>query len=93
MGMGRKLLCKWVGMGWKVSVLDNWVGIGWKVGVEFAKTSTDFFKDCKEVRVLMEGEIRDLPGSVKDSSKDFGLEGLRAILDGYAEPHSAMSYV
>jgi hypothetical protein len=26
----------------------------------------------------MEGEVGDIPGSIKDSTKDFGLEGLDA---------------
>jgi hypothetical protein len=34
----------------------------------------------------MEGEVGDIPGSIKDSMKDFGLEGL-------AEHHSSMPYV
>jgi hypothetical protein len=34
----------------------------------------------------MEGEVGDILWSVKDSTKDFGLEGL-------AEPHSSMPHV
>jgi hypothetical protein len=56
--------------------LDKWVKTGWKVGVGFTKSSTDFFKDCRKVGVLTESEIEVIPGSVKDSMKDFGLEGL-----------------
>jgi hypothetical protein len=42
--MGRKLL-------------DKWVRMGWKVREKFTKSCLDLFKDCREVGVLMEGEI------------------------------------
>jgi hypothetical protein len=46
--------------------------------VKFPKSNSNFFQDCSEVGILMEGEVGDIPGSVKDSTKDFGLEGLDA---------------
>jgi hypothetical protein len=39
---------------------------------------SNFFQNCREVGILMEDEVGDIPGSVKDSTKDFGLEGLDA---------------
>jgi hypothetical protein len=53
--------------------------------MEFPESIPNFFQTCREVGILMEGEVGDIPGSVKDSTKDFGLEGL-------AEPHSSMPY-
>jgi hypothetical protein len=46
--------------------------------VEFQESILNFFQNCREVGILMEGEVGDIPGSVKDSTKDFGLEGLDA---------------
>jgi hypothetical protein len=48
--------------------------------VEFPKSIPNFFQNCGEVGILMEGEVGDIPGSVKDSTKDFGLEGLGCVL-------------
>jgi hypothetical protein len=62
---------------------------GW-VGMEFTKSNTDFFKDSRKVGVLI--DIGDIPGSVKDSTTDFGLEGLDAC-NRLAKPHSSMRYV
>jgi hypothetical protein len=31
----------------------------------------NFFEDYRKVRIMMEGEVGDIPGSVKDSMKDF----------------------
>jgi hypothetical protein len=42
--------------------------------VKFPEFNSNFFQDCREVGILMEGEVGDIPGSVKDSAKDFGLE-------------------
>jgi hypothetical protein len=42
--------------------------------VKFPKSNSNFFQDCREVGILMEGEVGDIPGSIKD----FGLEGLDA---------------
>jgi hypothetical protein len=53
--------------------------------VKFPESNSNFFQDCREVGILM-GEVGDIPGSVKDSTKDLGLEVL-------AEPHSSMPYV
>jgi hypothetical protein len=46
------------------------------VSVEFPESIPNFFQNCREVGILMEGEVGDVPGSAKDSTKDFGLEGL-----------------
>jgi hypothetical protein len=46
--------------------------------VEFSESIPNFFQNCREIGILMEGEVGDIPGSVKDSTKDFGLEGLDA---------------
>jgi hypothetical protein len=44
--------------------------------VEFPESNSNFFQNYREVGILMEGEVGDIPGSVKGSTKDFGLEGL-----------------
>lgn len=44
--------------------------------MEFLESNSNFLEDCRKVGILMEGEVGDIPGSVKDSTKDFGLEGL-----------------
>jgi hypothetical protein len=66
MDMGRKLL-------------DKWVGMGWKVGVEFTKSGAYFFKGCRKVRVLVEGENGDIPRSVKEGLwiGSFGCEQIK----------------
>jgi hypothetical protein len=46
--------------------------------VEFPESNSNFFQDSREVGILMKGEVGDIPESVKDSTKDFGLEGLDA---------------
>jgi hypothetical protein len=50
--------------------------------MKFFKSDLDFVKDCGNVGILMEGEIGNIPGSVKDRTKDFGLEGLDACYVG-----------
>ena len=35
--------------------------------------------DCRDFKVIVGGMVGDIPGSVKDSEKDFGLETLDAI--------------
>jgi hypothetical protein len=46
--------------------------------VEFPESIPNFFQDCREVGILMEGGVGDIPGSLKDSRKGFGLEGFDA---------------
>jgi hypothetical protein len=41
--------------------------------VEFPESNSNFFQDCREVG--------DIPGSVKDGTKEFGLEGLAEQFD------------
>jgi hypothetical protein len=53
--------------------------------VKFTGSNSNFFQKCREVGILMEGEVGDIPGSVKNSTKDFGLEGL-------AEPYTIDSF-
>jgi hypothetical protein len=45
---------------------------------KFPESIPNFFQNCREVGILMEGEVEDIPRSVKDSTKDFRLEGLDA---------------
>jgi hypothetical protein len=49
--------------------------MGWKVGAEFTKSHSNFFKDSREVGILMKGEVGDISESTKDNTKNFGLEG------------------
>jgi hypothetical protein len=58
-------------MGVGRQLLDKWVRM-----VEFPESIPNFFQNCREVGILLEGEVGDILGSVKDSTKDFGLEGL-----------------
>jgi hypothetical protein len=46
--------------------------------VKFPESIPYFFQNCWEIGILMECEVGDVPGSVKDSTKDFELEGLDA---------------
>jgi hypothetical protein len=46
--------------------------------VKFPESIPNFFPNCREIGILMEGEVGDIPWCVKDSTKDFGLEGLDA---------------
>jgi hypothetical protein len=50
--------------------------------MEFPESIPNFFQNCWEIGILMEGEVVDIPVSVKDSTKDFGLEGLDACYIG-----------
>jgi hypothetical protein len=57
--------------------------VGWDgIIMEFPKSIPNSFQNCREIRILMEGEVGDIPGSVKDSTKDFRLEGLDACYIG-----------
>jgi hypothetical protein len=43
--------------------------VGWDE--RLAESIPSFFQNCREVGILMEGEVGDIPGSVKDSTKDW----------------------
>ena len=52
--------------------------MGRTVRLELAKSVPDFFKYSRNMRVLVEGEVGDIPRRDKVSTKDFGLESLDA---------------
>ena len=52
--------------------------MGRKFRAELAKSVPDFFKYRRNKRALVEGEVGEIPGSVKDCTKDFRLECLDA---------------
>ena len=51
---------------------EGWVGM--KVVVKFPESNSNLFENCRKVGILMEGEVGNIPGSVKDSAKDFGCD-------------------
>lgn len=47
--------------------------------MKFKKLFFDDFFYGRDIKVVMSGEIGDIPRSVKDGAKDFGLETLDAL--------------
>ena len=45
----------------------------------FLKLGSDDFGHCRDFKVIVGGVVGDIPGSVRDSAKDFGLETLDAF--------------
>ena len=58
--------------------------------VKECERSHDDFRDCRVVEVIVCCVVRDIPGSVEDGEKDFGLETLDALDVGWLEPHNSM---
>ena len=47
--------------------------------VEFLEFGFDDFRVCRDVEVIVGRAVKDIPGSVEDGTKDFGLETLDAV--------------
>ena len=47
--------------------------------MEFLELGFDNFGPCRDFKVIVGGVVGDIPGSVKDSAKYFGLETLDAF--------------
>ena len=63
--------------------------VGGKGNVEFLELGLDDFGHCRDFKAIVGGMIGYIPGSVKDSAKDFGLETLHAFDVG----HNSTPYV
>ena len=64
--------------------------MGGEGAVEFWEFGFGDFRFCRNVEVIVCPVVRELPGSVEDGTKDFGLETLDPLDVGLAEHHNSM---
>ena len=50
-----------------------------RVGKGAVEFGFDDFTDCRDVEIIVCSVVRDVPGSVEDGAKDFGLETLDVL--------------
>ena len=53
--------------------------VGREGAVEFLKYGFHGLRDCRDVEVIVDRVVGDIPGSVKDGTKGFGLETLDRV--------------
>ena len=58
--------------------MGRWKGLGKKRGT-CGIFGVDDLRDCKDVEVIVGRVVRDIPGSVEDGEKGFGLKNLDAL--------------
>ena len=59
--------------------LGEWIRVEGEGAVEFLDFGFDNFKDCRDVEVIVCLLVGDIPGSVEEGAKDFGLETIYAL--------------
>ena len=70
-------------------MIDRGKGLGKRIMVrgegtmEFLELGFDDLGGCRDFKVIVGGVVGDIPGSVKDIAKDFGLETLDAFDVGW----------
>ncbi|KAL1115911.1 hypothetical protein AAG570_006200 [Ranatra chinensis] len=56
-----------------------------------SKSGLGDFVNCRDIEVIVNSVVRDVPGSIQDNAQDFGLKGLDFInIRILAEPHSSI---
>ena len=63
--------------------------MGREGAVEFLELGFDDFRGCRDIDVIVDRVVGDIPGSVEDGTKDFEVETLDAFDVGLAEPHNS----
>ena len=63
-------------------MMNRGKGLGEKIrvwgegAVEFSKFGFDDFRDCRDIEFIVCRIVEDIPGSVEDGTKDFGLKNI-----------------